>query len=282
VFVKTKSIFSIDNQSATTQPGTMAFFGVLICAILLAVGGFYQVFKPRLPQYTFQIQSFVPKFLSSNAKLAYQLTSDIQMHNDNFIAIHIYALSFDLFYPDWQQRLHHVGQVTDSRQQEEPDRDFDTPLWVLPPRQNFQMTDDVIMIPNGGAMVMSSLSWDALSKGGILQIPLSGVIHIKADGKIPVTMGMICDNLLNIWKLQVQGLSCQIASLEPGWSDLDLVGERLRQRIENVLWNPCDHPQEQDLVNDEETCGIAEGYSISRMQQRRKVEWNDALPILAI
>jgi hypothetical protein len=261
----------------------MAIFGALLCVILLTLGGFYQVFKPRLPQYTFQIQTFFPKFLTSNAKLAYQLTSDIQMHNDNFIAISIYALSFDLFYPDWQQRLHHIGQVTDSRQQEEPDEDFDTPLWVLPPRQNFQTVDDVIMIPNGGAKVMSSLSWDAISKGGMLQIPLSGVIHVKANGKIPVTMGMICDNMLNMWNLQVQGLSCQIAFLKPGWSDLEIAGERLRQKMENVLWRPCDHPEKKNLVNDDETCGIAEGYKFSLMEEQRyRVEWRDALPMLAI
>jgi hypothetical protein len=260
----------------------MAIFGALLCAILMALGGVYQVFKPRLPKYTFQIQTFFPKFLASNSKMAYQLNSDIQMHNDNFIAIEIYALSFDLFYPDWEQRLHHVGQVTDSRQQDEPDEDFDTPLWVLPPRQNFQTNDDVIMIPQGGAKVMSSLTWDAISKGGTLQIPLSGVIHVKANGKIPVTMGMICDNLLNVWKLQVQGLSCHIASLQPGWSDLDVVGGRLRQKMENVLWKPCDHHHEQSLINDDETCGITEGYRISRMEEKQRIEWREAIPILAI
>jgi hypothetical protein len=272
----------------------MAIFGALLCVILLALGGVYQVLKPRLPQYTIQIQSFFPKFLSGHhhSKLAYQLTSDIQMHNNNFISIHIYALTFDLFYPDWQQQqqqLHHVGQVTDSRQQQQQQQhkddkldteNFDLPLWVLPPRQQFQTTDEVIMIPHGGTQVLSSLSWDTLSQGGTIQIPLSGVIHIKADGKIPVTMGMICDNLLTMWQLQIQGLSCQITSLELGWSDMDVTGGRLRQKMEQVLWKPCHHPPQKKLalVHDVEPCGIIDGY----LKHRSRVEWRDALPILAM
>jgi hypothetical protein len=251
--------------------------GALHFAIILAFAGLFQVFKPRLPQYTFVIKSLFPKFLS-NAQLAYQMKSQIQMYNDNFISIHIYALSFDLFYPDWNNRLHHVGQVTDQRQQDEPDEDFDTPIWVLPPRQNFQTTDNVIMIPNGGAQVMSSLSWDTLQNKGMLQVPLSGVIHVKANGQLPVTMGMICDNLLNAWKMEVKGLSCKIASLEPGWSDLVAAGERLRMKMEDTLWKQCNNPQEQDMFEDD-TCGIPEGYA---HDIDRRVEWKDALPILAI
>ncbi|KAG7343329.1 hypothetical protein IV203_021274 [Nitzschia inconspicua] len=252
--------------------------GAFPLAIILAAAGLFQVFKPRLPQYTFRVKTIFPKFLSRNANLSYQMKSQIQMHNDNFISIHIYALSFDLFYPDWNNRLHHVGQVTDIRQQEEPDEDFDTPLWVLPPRQNFETIDDVIMIPTGGAQVMSSLSWDALQKRGVLQVPLSGVIHIKANGQIPITMGMICDNLLKAWKMEVHGLSCRIASLEPGWTDLVISGERLKAKMENTLWNPSIHPQGQDFVDDD-TCGVPQDYVVT---MEHRVEWKDALPILAI
>ena len=186
--------------------------------ILLAFIGLFQIFKPRLPQYTFKIKRVIPKFLKDGT-LAYQMKSDVQMHNDNFISIHIYALSFDLFYPDWKERLHHVGTVTDKRQQDEPDEDFAEPIWVLPPRRDFETMDDVIMIPKGGPKVMSSLSWDVVQKKGVLQVPLAGIIHVKANGHIPVTMGMVCENLLDTWKMEVQGLSCKIDSLAPGWSD---------------------------------------------------------------
>ncbi|KAL3937775.1 MAG: hypothetical protein SGARI_001992 [Bacillariaceae sp.] len=247
--------------------------------ILLAVAGLFQLLKPKLPQYTFRIRKLYPKFLKDGT-LAYQMKSDVTMHNDNFISIHIYALAFDLFYPDWTERLHHVGTVTDKRQQEEPDEDFDTPIWVLPPRHDFETMDDVIMIPKGGAKVMSSLSWDILQKKGVLQVPLSGLIHVKANGHIPVTMGMICDNLLDAWKMEVQGLSCKIDSLAPGWSDLNVAGEKLRLKMEDMPWTPSEHPRGSDFVDRDTCCALDDDCYIEAMEHR--VEWNDALPILTV
>jgi hypothetical protein len=261
----------------------MVAIGATASLILVALVGLIQILKPRLPQYTFKIKTVVPKFLQDGT-LAYQMKSQVQMHNANFVSIHIYAFSFDLFYPDWQERLHHVGTVTDKRQQDEPYEGFDTPIWVLPPRDDFATTDDdddaVIMIPKGGPNVMSSLSWDVLQKKGILQVPLVGIIHVKASGQIPATMGMVCENLLDTWKMEVQGLSCKIDSLAPGWSDLEAAGERLRAKIEDAPWRPCDHPQAADFV-DAETCARVLNKEYVKTIEHR-VEWNDALPFLAI
>jgi len=254
----------------------MVVFGALHCVVVLALVGMYQILKPRLPQYTLRIRTVFPTFLK-NATLAYQMGSDVQMHNHNFVSIHIHALTFDLFYPDWNNRLHHVGQVTDARQQEDPEEDFDSPIWVLPPRQDFQTLDNVIMIPKGGASVMSSLSWDLLQNRAILQVPLSGIIHVKANGKIPVTMGMICDNLVDVWNMEVQGLSCTIDSVKPGWSDMAEAGEHLRSKLEDSLWVPCDHPGQNDFV-DNESCAL--DAFIESIQ--RRVEWKDAIPVLAL
>mmetsp|Transcript_23389 Transcript_23389/g.38094 ORF Transcript_23389/g.38094 Transcript_23389/m.38094 type:complete len:263 (-) Transcript_23389:230-1018(-) len=250
--------------------------------VLVALAGFYQLMKPRLPKYTFGVRQLYPKFLKDST-LAYQMGANIKLHNDNFVAIHIFALSFDLFYPDWEEKLHHVGRVTDKRQQtESADQDFLSAIWVLPPRHDFETVDDVIMIPNGGARVMSSLSWDLLQKKGKLQVPLSGVIHVKADGKIPITLSMICDNLLDAWKMEVKGVACTMDSLQPGWSDLEKATEYLRNKMEGAIWQPADHPQGTDAdfdeicASDSEMC-FENGY-IKAIDHR--IEWEDALPVL--
>jgi hypothetical protein len=253
-------------------------------SVLVILTGVYEVLKPRLPQYAFRILQMYPKFLRDST-LAYQIGADIKLHNDNFVAIHVYSLRFDLFYPAWDEKLHHVGQVTDKRQQETAgDQDFMSAVWVLPPRQDFETIDDVVMIPNGGANVMSSLSWDIFQKMGVLQVPLTGVIQVKADGKVPATLSMICDNLLNTWKMEVRGISCTMDSLEPGWSDLTKASDRLRAKMENTFWRPADHPQAGDLKDDEicasENKECSEDGYIKALEYR--IEWEDALPILAL
>jgi hypothetical protein len=130
------------------------------------------------------------------------------------------------------------------------------------------------MIPTGTAKAMSSLSWDMVQKKGLLQIPLSGVVHIKANGKVPVTMSMICDNVLNAWKMQVKGVACTMDSLAAGWSDLDEMSEQLRSKLENKAWKASEHTLEVD-VDDDDTCD-------KKKNGNRYVEWEDALPILTL
>ncbi len=173
--------------------------------------------------------------------MAYEMAATIKMHNDNFMSIHIHAMTMDMYYPDWNSRLQHVGQVMDARQVlvgSVKEMDFPSAVWVMPPRQNFETVDNVMMIPYGGAKVMSSLSWDAIQKGGVLEVPLSGVIHIKADGKVPLTLTMVCENLLDTWSMEVSGVSCNMESLEPGWSNMTVASERLRAKLVNTTWQP--------------------------------------------
>jgi hypothetical protein len=221
--------------------------------VIAALAGLYQVLKPRLPQYSFQVRSVYPKFLQDST-LAYEMGATVKLHNDNFMSIHIYAMLMDMYYPDWNARLQHVGQVLDERQLlvgSDEDLDFPSAIWVMPPRQNFETVDKVLMIPYGGAKVMSSLSWDALQKGGVLQVPLSGVIHIKADGKVPMTLTMICENILDTWSMMVSGVSCYMESLAPGWSNITVASERLRTKLINTTWQPdccvVNSPTEEDL-----------------------------------
>lgn len=207
--------------------------------VIAALAGLY-VLKPRLPQYSFQVQRVYPKFLTDST-LAYKMGATVKLHNDNFVSIHIYAMLMDMYYPDWNARLQHVGQVLDARQVfvgSDMDMDFPSAIWVLPPRQNFETVDNVMMIPYGGAKVMSSLSWDAFQKKGVLEVPLSGVIHIKADGKVPLTLTMVCENILDTWSMIVSGVSCNLDSLEPGWSNMTVASERLRAKLVNTTWQP--------------------------------------------
>ena len=78
---------------------------------------------------------------------------------------------------------------------------------------------------------MSSLTWDIFKFGGVVHLPSSGVIHMKANKQIPMTLSMLCDNALDAWTMEVQGLSCQLDNLELGWSDLSTAIDKMRSKI---------------------------------------------------
>jgi hypothetical protein len=106
-----------------------------------------------------------------------------------------------------------------------------------------------------------------------LSLALTGVVHIKANGKVPVTMSMICDNIiLNAWKMQVKGVAYTMDSLAAGWSDIDEMSEQLRSKLENKVWKASEHTLEVDM-DDDDTCDKKkDGY----------IEWEDALRILML
>ena len=108
------------------------------------------------------------------------------------------------------------------------------PLWEMLPRQLFETVDHVFMEPYnvGHVGVMTSLSWDILKSGfGTLQIPSSGVIQVKANKKLPLTMSIICDNVLNTWTMTMSGVSCELSNIELGWNNMELAISKLRNEV---------------------------------------------------
>jgi len=215
-------------------------FGILAATLTSLV-----FFRPRLPQFSFQVQKLYPTLLHDSTP-AFNVGANIKLHNGNFITAAVHAFTFDLYYPDWEEKLRHIGQVTDVRQKQSPvensnnktsSKKDDDPIWVLSPRKDFEVIDDVMMVPtNAGTKVFSSLSWDVFKKSGVIQVPLSGVFHIKANGKIPLSMSMICDNnILDTWKMEFQGVSCHMDSFGLGWTNLTKESERLRSKVDGTL-----------------------------------------------
>ena len=229
---------------------------------ILAAGIIVIIAKPKLPTFSFKILKLYPTLLQDSTP-AFNVGAKIQLHNANFITAAVHAFTFDMYYPDWEDKLQSIGQVTDTRQKAIQEADVavnntngnNGAIWILAPRRDFEAVDDVIMIPtNAGSKVFSSLSWDAFRKKGVLQLPLSGVFHIKANGKIPLSMSMICDNnLLDTFEMSFQGISCNLDFVGPGWINLTDESARLRSKLENTVWRAEDYTipgneVEQDAV----------------------------------
>ena len=303
----------------------------MISTVPISVGfavlvSFYQLLKPRIPQYAIQVQSVFPTVVvsttsgartstvgtSSNATatttggqagsdsfdtsfMAYEISVNVNMYNENFINIDIYSLTFDMFYPDWTtEELRHVAQITDTRQYSKPsvsslwslwpsnddysvkgidertelaasatrsqlsdsvDEDSkrtktttsrrrnrrtrrQPPMWSLGPRSDFVVDDTMYMVLYGEVPAILSLSYNSLiNLGGTIQVPLTGVMHIVANGVVPVTLSIICDNELDTWSLTVNGLNCELNNLLPGWKDMGEESSRLRSKLEGTKYS---------------------------------------------
>jgi hypothetical protein len=233
------------------------------------------------------------------------------MYNDNFITIDIYSLTFDMFYPDFNDELRHVAQITDTRQysptwwswgasspssgdsdhddDDDDDDDEDerstrndrkrstgrgdavtqtntehatendntnkkerttsknkkskrrrtrkSPMWSLNPRSDFIIDDRMYMIMYGGASTMMSLSYDAVRNlGGTIQVPLTGVLHLLANGIVPITLSIICNNDVETFSLTVNGRNCELDNLIPGWKEMDQESSRLRSKLDGTKY----------------------------------------------
>ena len=200
----------------------------------IALLSVYQLLKPRLPKYAFRIQKIRPDWFSN--QLQARVGAGISLRNDNFVPIDIYALSCDIFYPDWDGDLNHVGHVHDAHQGKplstSKSKTPSPPLWVIEPRQTFETNDQVVLVPTFLVWgVFTSLFYDLIRKYGTINIPSSMVIHLKANKNMPMTMGILCDNELNAWTFEMMGITCEMDSISVGWVDMQSQVFKLRTSV---------------------------------------------------
>jgi len=203
----------------------------------------FQVFKPRLPPYSLQIIKLpIPSYI--DGQIMTQLTSKVRLHNDNFIAIDVHSLAFDLFYPTFGGELVHIGRVYDHKKkmktekcladtQCRKDNKLDEAVWALQARSDFETTDDVFATMNMSGLftTVASVVYNLIKSGGHLVIPTTGVMQVKASSSTPVTMSMICDNSLDIWTLVMVGVECSLNSIDIGWLEVDGAIDKLQEEV---------------------------------------------------
>jgi hypothetical protein len=269
----------------------------------------HQILKPRLPHYSFQIKKF-PVWKWVNGQLKTRLGAGVRLRNDNYVPIDVHALSFDLFYPDWHGTLAHIGNVQDTQQGQKEKgpklyTQYDnnasiitttslyysashTPLWALLPRQSFETDDNVYVQPAGGIKVLSSLGWDLVRQGGTLSIPSSGVIQIKAHSKLPLTLSILCDNLLDVTTLEMQGIECELESVDMGWVHLPTAVTALRQSVlETHHHRPSSSKTTDNQISQTTTTTsflgkkpVPPSFHEEYEKLARRVDWKDVMPML--
>jgi hypothetical protein len=98
---------------------------------------------------------------------------------------------------------------------------------------------------------LSPLLWNFWQGSGSFVMPTTGVAYIKASPlRTPFTVSIICDNFVNAWTLEVQGVECALKQLSPGWTNLHKTVGRLREHAlvklkANSTGGVLQHPTEK-------------------------------------
>ena len=230
---------------------------------------------PRLPHYSFQIRSAWPKWFWGGDGFRVTLGAKVQLKNDNFVAIDIHALSFDLYHADWWGETQLLANVQDLRLREgylahatptkqyiveqpvhddgdkrieskgyvdknetniikeafhpESERGVSEPLpiWQLQAQTFFKTYDYVLMQPIGGLATVANVMYAMIQNGGVVNVRSTGAIHIKANGQLPLTLNIICDNVLYGFTLEMKGVHCELHRLDVGWKDIPTAMKRM-------------------------------------------------------
>jgi hypothetical protein len=234
---------------------------ISLSALLLVMRHFLH---PRLPVYRLQLKyNSWPQFLKSPVTQEWQsvMATHVQFYNANYLHLTVHALTFDLYLedlgtarpedPSWRgNSLLHLGTITNPEQHRVAHRPDSTALWSIRARSNFTIDHCPLYMSVRG----SSLKWRSLlqilirwwrhtfQKDLPFTLPTTGVAHIRASSfppphlsnasvsspSVPVTVGIICDNAIDLWRMEVVGTDCVMRSMLPGWVSLNSSVQHLR------------------------------------------------------
>lgn len=234
-----------------------------ISAAVVGSALFDKFLKPKIPFYKLKIDS-LPRLRFIDGQWKTQLPTRVTLFNENYVPIDVHAVSFDLFYSDWWDgSLHHLARVEDRNQQLFPqDTNAPTtdqectvscvpplncsstttkqppPVWQIQPRSDFDYQDDMYVVLSASLyelmtsyiFTMTSQLWKG---SGQILLPSTGVAHLQV-GKIPATVSLICDNVVNTFDMAVEAFECQFQDIQLAWADLEGTAEKTKQRAMNL------------------------------------------------
>lgn len=208
---------------------------------LLVLPGMFLVHElmPKVPLYKVKVTN-LPWLSWRGGEIQTTLKADVHMDNVNYVKTDIHAIAFDVYFPNFDGTLHHIGHVRDKAHYKASTEyktvnttniaTPETPLWTMHARKTFKTHDDMHMrVPPKQMMKsMGHLLWQIFSGRGLISMPATGVAHVKASNSAKVTISMICDNELNVFTMNMEGRKCTLDKLATGWIHMDDEADRLR------------------------------------------------------
>ncbi len=108
-----------------------------------------------------------------------------------------------------------------------------SPFFTIQPRGISTSKSDAvtITIDDLRPRVYLNLLKDAIVKRGSLEMSISGVAHVKSPLGIPISLGILCDNTVNLlqYPIQILGKNCVVRSISTGWAGLAELAAEVRE-----------------------------------------------------
>ena len=203
---------------------------------------FYQVLSPRLVSVA--ISSI------TNLELNAKFLAGISVENSNLVGAEIHSALVDLYYPDWNGLMQHIGYVEEANKmfknmengtlitKNDPSKPPQPIIKVHPRNISISEPDTMsIFIRNIRPSTYLNIMKDVYKNWGSIDILSSGVAHVKSPLGISLSLGVICDNTINLFSfpLKVIGKECSIDGVIPGWTRINEHSARIRLKALKIF-----------------------------------------------
>jgi hypothetical protein len=161
----------------------------------------------------------------------------IQLHSDNYMAVRVYSLMFDLYQVNLYGNLTCFGRIEDAAGTYNKTKyNYTKPLWLIPPRADFHHTDTLYLTLFSYETMHTApmLSRSALTS--VIRVPTTGVVHVIAMAT-RFTLSLLCDNEMNLYTMTVTGIQCSIHSVASGWKLREKVRHKAHLHVQTLRPN---------------------------------------------
>lgn len=255
----------------------LAPFASIVIAASASLALFFAV-APSMPLYSVKdihldhihISPF--RWMAISAKLF----TGMEVHNDNVLGADLYSTHVDIYYPDWYGDLQHIGYLEETERfskrgdcnpHEEDDRGMCLPDMTtsgrvsassttiietaITPTPFFSVQSRGMSTSNPGAITVYvqhvspstylNILKNIFLQWGKIDILVSGVAHVKTPLGIPLSLGLVCDNVLDAGRiafrsedrrsLKIVGKTCALEKVSTGWTGILEMAAEVKDRV---------------------------------------------------
>eukprot|EP00557_Chaetoceros_sp_GSL56_P001959 CAMPEP_0176494650 /NCGR_PEP_ID=MMETSP0200_2-20121128/10221_1 /TAXON_ID=947934 /ORGANISM="Chaetoceros sp., Strain GSL56" /LENGTH=302 /DNA_ID=CAMNT_0017892445 /DNA_START=145 /DNA_END=1053 /DNA_ORIENTATION=+ len=244
--------------------------GILAFGAIATLIAFFAA--PSMPLYSakdIQLKRFRFSFTELTASL--EILAGVEIDNGNIVGGDLYSTLVDIYYPDWNGTLSSIGYLRETQRQDmmehennivckrdrategrkggggdEDDHGICIPSdkkYLKNPQPFFSVQSRGISTTEPGAItiyinripprIYLNILKDIITSWGAMNLLVSGVAHVKSPLGLPLSLGVICNNYLDITKLplQVVGKECIVERISTGWSGLEELALEVKERV---------------------------------------------------
>lgn len=224
--------------------------------ILATASIMYYFAAPSMPFYKITNIRLKRLRIDLAGRLHAIILAGIEIENDNIVGADLHSTIVNLYYPDWNGNLQHLGFATETkcigssfsspfsvthRTEKEDDRgmclSYQDPFFTVKAKTISTSHPEAVTvyIMDVGYRTYLHMLKNAIYGGGTLDILVSGVAHVKSHIGIPLSLGIICDNTLHLlnYPMQIVGKTCVVEGISTGWTGLVEMSSEVKERVMN-------------------------------------------------